>query len=532
MENLIVLMIFLPLLGAIGCLFQTRKENARYIALFTSIVTFAVSAIVGWAYYSSQVDAVGGAGAVQFEYSALWIKHLNVYFRTGVDGISMPLVILSTGVSILVVLAAFSIEKNVNMFMALYLMLLSGMLGVFLSLDMILFYVFFEISLLPMYFLIGIWGGPRREYAAIKFFLYTLAGSICLLITMMGLYFFTGEANGGTNTWAMVTSMKDTVSLQSEQVRALFAQDGPHWAFAQAAFWLTLIAFMVKLPAVPFHTWLPDAHVQAPTPISMILAGVLLKMGGYALMRITYPFFPDAAALFWYPVAALGVLAIVYGAFCALAQHLNAECDWKKLVAYSSVSHMGFVTLGLAVMNETAFNGAYYQMIGHGIGSALMFFLVGVVYERAHRRDMSSFKGLGLHWPNYGGWSMVGFFAGLGLPGLCGFIGEIMVFLGVFKASDGVGASNPTSVWVLGIIAATGVVLTAAYILWMIQRVYMGQPKEEYASFKPVTTRENVIMVSLGILAIVFGIFPALVFSLTDNTVAGLFKIFAASIGA
>ena len=532
MNYLVNIMIFLPLLGGIICLLQGKKENARIAAFVFSVATFALSAIVGYAYYGTQ--AVAGANSVQFETAFLWIKHINVYYRTGVDGMSMPLVLLSTGVSILVVWAAFSIEKNVNIFMGLYMMLLSGMLGVFLSMDMILFYVFFEVSLLPMYFLIGIWGGPRREYAAIKFFLYTLAGSICLLVTMMGLYFFTGEAAGsnGLNTWAMVSAVEGQLTLQSEAVRSLFTLEGAHGTFGMWAFWLTLIAFMVKLPAVPFHTWLPDAHVQAPTPISMILAGVLLKMGGYALMRITYPFFPEAAAYFWFPVALLGVIAIVYGAFCAIAQHLTAECDWKKLVAYSSVSHMGFVTLGLAVMNETAFNGAYYQMIGHGIGSALMFFLVGVVYERAHRRDMGSFKGLWLHWPSYGGWSLVGFFAGLGLPGLCGFIGEIMVFLGVFQAGSptGVGANSVTAVWALGITAATGVVLTAGYILWMFQRVYMGEPKEEYNSFAPITARENMIMASLGILAIIFGIFPFLVFDLTDNTVEGLFNIFNGAI--
>jgi NADH-quinone oxidoreductase subunit M len=238
---------------------------------------------------------------------------------------------------------------------------------------------------------------------------------------------------------------------------------------------------MIKLPGVPFHTWLPDAHVEAPTPISMILAGVLLKMGGYALMRITYPFFPDAARVFWVFVATLGVIAILYGALCAMAQ-----TDWKKLVAYSSVSHMGYVTLGIAVLTRTAFDGAYYQMIAHGITSAMMFFLVGVVYERAHHREINRFGGIWLKWPGYSGWSALGFFAGLGLPGLCGFIGEIMVLLGTFESVEHGGTFTPGTVYTLGILAASGVVLTAGYILWMFQRIYMGLEKPEYSQYEPV----------------------------------------------
>ncbi|MAE62767.1 MAG: hypothetical protein CMJ18_00725 [Phycisphaeraceae bacterium] len=512
MTTVINLMIFLPAIAALGCL-MVPKQQARVVALATAIITCLLSLIVLGAYDRGQ-------GGPQFVSQLSWISAINAEYRTGVDGLSLPLVLLTTTLSILVVIAGWNIDKAAKAYHALYLVLLSGMLGVFLALDMFLFYVFFEISLLPMYFLIGIWGGPRKEYAAIKFFLYTLAGSICLLIVMLGLFYYTPSAEGASgNTWVMVAGSEaapGVLSLQSEAVQALFARDGAYWRFGQWAFWLTLIAFLIKLPAVPFHTWLPDAHVEAPTPISMVLAGVLLKMGGYAMMRITWPFFPEAAREFWFAVSVLGVIAIIYGALCAMAQS-----DWKKLVAYSSVSHMGYVTLGVAVMTRTGFDGAYFQMIAHGITSAMMFFLVGVVYERAHHRQINRFGGLWLRWPGYGAWSLIGFFAGMGLPGLCGFIGEIMVLLGVFESAGNVGF-DAGKVYALGAFAAFGVVLTAGYILWMFQRIYMGLPKPEYDEYEKPTTREYFIMGTLGIAAFVFGIIPVLVFRLTDETFATL----------
>ena len=559
MKFILNLMIFLPCVGAVACLMAPTKKQAKLTALYTSIATFVLSLLLLCGFLGSSPDAEG----IHFQTAVSWIEGINVYYRTGVDGVSLPLVLLTTSLSILIVLASQNIEKSTHAYMALYLFLLTGMLGVFLSLDLFLFYVFFEVSLLPMYFLIGIWGGPRKEYAAIKFFLYTLAGSICLLIVMLGLFFYTPQATGDAkNTWHMmalqgttvqetrtVAGKTDIVKIDGSKIKELFTprpknvQDaytaeiakaqaagasappeptqGKYWQFAKWAFWLTLIAFLIKLPGVPFHTWLPDAHVEAPTPISMILAGVVLKMGGYAMMRITWPFFPAAGQLFWCSVATLGVLSIIYGALCALAQ-----TDWKRLVAYSSVSHMGYVTLGLAVMTRTGFDGAYFQMIGHGITSALMFFLVGVIYDRAHHRDLNRFGGLWLRWPKFGAWSLLGFFAGMGLPGLCGFIGEIMVLLGTFEAAGAgnVGGTDPASVYMLGALAAFGVVLTAGYILWMFQRVYMGHDKPDYDHYEPVTRREYFIMTTLGLAALLFGIIPYLVFALTGSTFDSLMK--------
>lgn len=503
-ESLLNWLIFTPCIGAVACLLLPA-DKSRNVALGTSIITLLMTIVLTLQFQ------IGHSGP-QFVTSLDWIPAIHVQYKVGLDGLSLPLVFLTSALSVLVIGAGWKIEKSANVFMALYLFLLSGMYGVFCSLDLVLFYVFFEISLLPMYFLIGVWGGPRKEYAAIKFFLYTLAGSICLLIVMLGIYNVTSASLAGNNSW-------DMMFLQSEEMRRLFSPSGEYWNFARWAFWLTFVAFAIKIPVAPFHTWLPDAHVEAPTPISMILAGVLLKMGGYALMRITYPLFPDAASLYWECVATIGVFGIIYGALCAMAQ-----TDWKKLVAYSSVSHMGYVTLGIAVLTRTGFDGAYYQMIGHGITSAMMFFLVGVVYERAHHRQINNFGGLWLQWPKYGGWSMLGFFAGMGLPGLCGFIGEVMVLLGTFQAASRPGV-DPTTVYILGSFAAFGVVLTAGYILWMFQRIYMGKTRPEYDHYEKPCAREYAIMVTLGVAALIFGIAPILVFSYTSATFNTLMSV-------
>jgi NADH-quinone oxidoreductase subunit M len=360
--------------------------------------------------------------------------------------------------------------------------------------------------LLPMYFLIGVWGGPRKEYAAIKFFLFTLGGSILMLVALVAMYFYSGEAVAGGvasgyrpdvtvshGTFDLI-EMATNSAIQSKFAHSLFLG----LKFAPTMFIFLFIGFAVKLPSFPVHTWLPDAHVEAPTPISMILAGVLLKMGGYGFLRLCYPIFPTGGEAWAFFLAMLGVISIIYGALCAMAQ-----TDFKKLVAYSSVSHMGYVMLGIAVMTHTGFQGAMFQMIAHGISSPMCFFLVGVIYDRAHHREINRFGGLWLTMPKYGTMATIGFFASLGLPGLCGFIGEAWVLLGTFEARH-------TFTWAVpvAVIAATGVILTAGYILWLIQRVYLGPERDEYKGYPEASGREMAILVPFAALCVIFGVLP------------------------
>jgi NADH-quinone oxidoreductase subunit M len=437
------------------------------------------------------------------------------------------------------------------------------MIGVFMALDFFLFYVFWEVMLLPMYFLIGVWGGPRREYAAIKFFLYTLVGSVLMLVAILMLYFNSDitllnadqlasagiiEVDGDEGAQVAMDRWLAGDDPLAQRFREITAEprsaerrqihtfnilalqqigqlkDSPFneavWAGKSIAWWsflLLFIGFVIKVPSVPLHTWLPDAHVEAPTPISMILAGILLKMGGYGIIRICYPICPAAGYDLAYFVCLVGVVSMVWGAFAALAQ-----TDFKRMVAYSSVSHMGYVVLGFGVWSAywgTDFNpdywkmgvtGAMYQMIAHGISSAGMFFMVGVVYDRVHHRDLNQFGGLFAKMPIYSGLAIAIFFAGLGLPGLCGFIGEVFVVLSVWKYSQ-----------LLAVISAAVVILTAGYILWAIQRVYLGPeykgPHPE--ALTPITSRELAIAAPLVVFAILFGVYPRIVLDYMQPTI-------------
>jgi len=432
------------------------------------------------------------AGGVQFVANMPWIRSFAIFYHMGADGLSVPMIFLTVLLCPICILASWNIDDRAKGYFSLFLLLETGMLGVFCALDFFLFYVFWELMLLPMYFLIGIWGGPRREYAAIKFFLYTLFGSVFLFIVMIVFYLHTG-------------------SFDITQLGSLIAGSGLKSAIS-LKWWLFLalyVAFAIKIPAFPFHTWLPDAHVEAPTAISVILAGILLKMGTYGLLRISYPLLPDMALAFAYPIAGIALINIVYGALVAMAQS-----DLKKLVAYSSISHMGYVMLGIAAMTPEAMNGAVLQMFNHGCVTAMLFLLVGVIYDRAHHRDIDGFGGLAQNLPVYAGITMVTFFAALGLPGLSSFISEALVFIGSFKVFT----------WIT-LFSTSGIVIGAAYLLWTYQRMFLGPLNEKYAHLPDCTLREKATLFPLAFIVVLIGVFPQLLINLINPTLQQLIQV-------
>ena len=519
--------VFLPTAGAAGLMLINKKneELMRYWTLVVTAATFVLTLMLLQRFWQAYpAGSTADLYAMKIHVKLPWIATWNINYQLGVDGISLPLVLLTSLISMLSMLASWNINKEVRGYMILFLLLETGMLGVFMALDFFLFYVFWEVMLFPMYFLIGIWGGPRREYAAIKFFLYTLAGGVLMLIAVLMLYY---GSQGYLGTGNLARTF-DIIELTKIGVGA-----NKHIAFSSfvqiTAFILLFIGFAIKVPVFPFHTWLPDAHVEAPTPISMILAGVLLKMGGYGIIRIAFPICPQGAIYASYALVLLGVFSIIYGALAALAQ-----TDFKRLVAYSSVSHMGYVLIGIAVWKisegvapattgaeywQMGMNGAMFQMIGHGVSSPAMFFMVGVIYDRVHHRDLNQFGGLLGLMPLYGGMAVAIFFAGMGLPGLCGFIGEIFTVLSTWNYSP-----------LLAIIAASGVILTAGYILWAVQRVYLGPeykgPHPE--AITPMNAREATIAATLLALCILFGVYPEAVFGLMKYSVNDLVDKLAA----
>jgi NADH-quinone oxidoreductase subunit M len=442
-----------------------------------------------------------------------WIGRIKIDYYMGIDGLSVPMVLLTAIVTFIATLSSWSISKSVKGYFAMFLLLDTGMMGVFVALDFFLFYIFWELMLLPMYFLIGIWGGPRREYAAIKFFLYTLLGSVFILLAIIGLYFSTTEtlADGSKVFTFNMIAMMNPANYSASGILSPFNPDN----LRLIAFLGLFIGFAIKIPMFPFHTWLPDAHVEAPTAISVILAGVLLKMGTYGILRVNYPIFPDITKqLIWY-IALFGMINIIYGALTAMAQK-----DFKKLIAYSSISHMGFVLLGMASLNTLGISGAILQMFNHGTITAMLFLIVGVVYDRAHTRDIDGFGGLAVQMPVYAGFTTLAFFAAIGLPGLSGFISEAFVFLGSFGFE---------TIRVLAIISTLGILLGAGYMLWTFQRIYLGKLNEKWSTLTDLDMREYAMLVPLSLIIIFLGVYPSAMLNLMNTSVNSMVQFLSES---
>ena len=473
---------FIPLIG-MGLVMLVPKEKMSVVKIITGVATFIPFVLATMVYFGQYDKAAVGYQLVQ-HVNWISIGGFEVNYTVGVDGLSLPLVWLTTILLFVAVPASETVPRLSKAYYALLLMLQVGIVGVFVSLDYFLFYVFWEVMLLPMYFLIGIWGGPQREYAAIKFFLYTLAGSVLMLIAIIAMYL-----DQGTFSIPAMMAIGKAGSWTGPELLGM--------SFTTWVFWFLFVGFAIKIPSFPFHTWLPDAHVQAPTPISVILAGILLKLGGYGLIRACFPIVPDAFQTFAFTLGVLGVISIVYGAYVALGQS-----DFKKMVAYSSVSHMGFVTLGMAALTEWGMNGAALQMFNHGTSSAACFLIVGVIYDRAHHRDLNAFGGVAQSMPRYWGLATIAFFASLGLPGMAGFVSEAMTLVGSFQSPD-------PRFKILVLLSCLGVVMTAAYILWALQRVFLGPLNEKYKDYTDISAREVFSLAPLLFLCIFLGIFPS-----------------------
>jgi NADH-quinone oxidoreductase subunit M len=497
LEHLLSVVVFLPLLGAL----LVAALPAARTALIARVATlvFGAGFLLSLPLWTTWWEAAPDAHGYRFLERVDWIPAIGAGYTVGVDGISMLLVLLTTLLGLLAALSSWSaIQTRVKQYYVLLLVLQTGMLGVFVALDFFLFYVFWEVMLIPMYFLIGIWGGPRKLYAAIKFFLYTLLGSVLMLLGILALYDHHGAVTG-------------TYTFDVRLLQGMGTWPAADWIVLQSWIWLAFFAsFAIKVPMFPFHTWLPDAHVEAPTAGSVLLAGVLLKMGSYGFLRFSLPILPDATRRFLPWMLALCVAGIVYGACVAMVQK-----DWKKLVAYSSVSHLGLCMLGVFTLNAQGMTGGVLQLVNHGISTGALFLLVGVVYERRHSRLLADYGGLATSMPRFAAVFLVMTLSSIGLPALNGFAGEFPIFLGA--------ALLPNKIWM--VLALTTVVLGACYMLWLYQRTVFGRvDRPENQGLPDLTLRETATLLPLVALAFWIGLAPAPLFRVLEEPVARIVK--------
>lgn len=571
MQYLLSFLIFLPLAGLVVLLAIPRRHQHtyKYIVLGITIIQLALGLTL-YAGYQKGDDAPAGVNVengFQFVEKRNWIDldlgslgRLSADYFLAVDGINVTLVLLAVLVMVVAVISSWRVTKNLKGYFSLLLLLNGSIIGTFVALDFLLFYLFFEFMLLPMYFLIGIWGGPRREYASIKFFLYTLLGSLLILVVLIGLYLSVIDPSAtavelgmAQNEFEVTSEMirevqdhlaKGEIASQSlvrtfNMVAMMEVSNYIPGAFLHhlheytvmgvsarlLAFLLLFVGFAIKIPVAPLHTWLPDAHVEASTAISVILAAVLLKIGGYGLIRTAYSIFPEGGIHFAWLLGVFGVISIIYGAFNALASK-----DLKKLIAYSSVSHMGFVLLGLASLTPEGVSGALYQMFSHGVISAMLFLIAGVIYDRTHDRMIENYSGLVAKMPYFTGLVLISFFASLGLPGFSAFIAEVLVLLGAFGSAE---ANGLLPQW-MAVLATSGLLLSAAYYLWTIQRMFFGKYFVRNPEYEDLLVdlhpREYFMLIPLAVLTFLFGIFPQLFLEMVNQSV-GQFVGFVTEVG-